>query len=679
MASVSTGTLNSAGIGSNLPVNDMISKLMAVEAQPLQLLDVKEGNLTAQISAFGQVKGVLSNFQTSVQSLEDSSKFNSIQASSSATDYVTVSGDSTAGVGSYQLRVDQLAQSQKLATTAFASTTTPIGGGTLTFSFGTTTTAGTPPATSFTLNPDKVPQQVSIPAGSTMSGIRDAVNKANIGVTATIVNDGTGNRLLFTSASGTKSTLKIESSDSSLNAITNDPTGAGNQLTQVQAAQDAKFELDGMAITKQSNTVTDAVSGLTFNLLKVNLATDTPASINVSRSSTGVQKAIQAFVKSYNDLNKALNDVSKVDTSVAPTAGQQRQAPPLAGDATIRSIQTRLHEVFSAIQDVGGAYTRPADIGLTFQKDGTLSLDSSKLSAAISSNPDDVMKLFGSVGTPTDSKIKFGAASGSTQTGNYAINLNAVQNGTLLGASVLSGTINVTSAASFSVKINGQTSGALSLPTGSYTAATLASTLQSAINADSTLSANGATVSVSVDGSGKLLLTSSKTGTTSTVEVLGGLDNVTTAAGSLNLFSTGAGVAGADKVSGTIGGYAALGDGNKLTGAVGTPVEGLSVTVNGGTIGDRGTVDFTKGFAFALDGVLNSLLTSQTGVLDTKTKGLNDSVTSIEKRKDQLNTQLTATEARYRAQFNAMDTAVAQLQSLGTYLTQQLAGLAKSG
>ncbi|MFC3532000.1 flagellar filament capping protein FliD [Vogesella facilis] len=663
-------TLSSAGIGSNLPIDNMVSQLMAVESRPLQQLNSKEATVQAQISALGQVKGALSAFQSATKALQDSSKFNAIQATSSSEDNVKVSGSNAAGTGSFLLRVNQLAQSQKLATTAFASTTTAIGGGTLTFSFGTTSGA------SFALNPEKVPQTVTIPAGSTLAGIRDAVNKANIGVTASIVNDGTGNRLVYTTATGTKSTLKVESSDSSLAAFTNDP--AGTKLTEVQSAKDAIFELDGMTITKQGNTVTDAVDGLTFSLVKVHAATDSAAKIDVTRSSSGISKAIQDFVKSYNELDKALNDVSKVDTTTKPAKGQQRTAPPLAGDASIRAIRNQIRTAFSVVQNIDGDFTRPAEIGLAFDKNGSLALNTTKLQAAIDANPDDVLKLFGSVGTPTDGNIKFSAATGNTQTGNYAINLTAVQNGTLLGASALGSAIVVTAPASFSVKINGDSTASLTLPAATYTPATLASKLQEVINADSTLTTKGDKVTVSVDSSGKLLLSSTKTGTSSTVEVLGGLDSVTTDTGSVSLFNTGVGIAGSDKVSGTIGGYSALADGNKLTGAIGTPVEGLSVTVNGGTIGDRGTVEFSKGFAFALDGVLTSLLASKTGVIDAKTDGLNSTVKRIGEQRDRMNDRLTKTEARYRKQFNALDATVSQMQSTGNYLTQQLAALTKS-
>lgn len=671
-------TLSSAGIGSNLPIDDLVSKLMTVEARPLQQLAVKEAEAQSKISALGQVKGALSALQTAVKTLQDSSKFNAVKATTTATDYLSISASNGAASGSYAIKVLELAQSQKLASGTFASTSTAVGGGSLTFSFGTTTGSG--PTAAFSLNPDKVPKTVTIPAGATLAGIRDAVNKANIGVNATIVNDGTGNRLVFSSAStGTKSTLKIEAgpgSDVGLSAFTHVP--GGTTLTELQPAKDAKINLDGMDIIKQSNTISDAVEGLTFTLKKKHADADAAGRVDVARNSSDVKKTIDDFVKSYNELSKTLDSLSKVDTSTTPAKGETRTAPPLAGDSVISSIRSQLRSVFIASQDVNGAYKLPNDIGLTFSKTGELTLDSSKLQKAIDNNPDDVMKLFGSAGKPSDANISFVAATGSSKTGVYDVNLTAVLNGTKLGDAVVPSTVELNNPASFVLKINGTTTGSLTLPATIYSPTSLASALQTAINADSALVAAGASTVVSVDPSGKLLISSSKTGSTSTVEVVSGdLGNVDTTNGFLSLFTTGAGTAGADSVSGTIGGYAALADGNKLTGAVGTPVAGLSIAVNGGTVGARGTIDFTKGFAFALDGVLSNLLADKNGAVAAKTDGLNAEVKRIGERRDRLNTQLEMTEARYRKQFTAMDALVSQFTSTSNYLTQQLSALSK--
>lgn len=657
--------LTASGIGSNLPIEELVSKLMSVESQPLQKLVQKESLVQSKISALGQVKSAVSAFQTALKSMQDNSKFNAAQVTSSMEDYVTVSGSNSAANASYSLKVLDLAQGQKLASAYFSSTSTAIGGGNLTFSFGT----GSADGSSFAINSGKTAKTVAIPAGSTLSGIRDAVNKANIGVTASIVNDGTGNRLVFTAPTGTNNALKITTDNAGLSAFVNDFPGA--KLTSVQAAKDARFELDGMVITKSDNTVSDVVDGLTFTLKKPHAATDPLAQVNVNRSTDTVKKTIDDFVKSYNSLEATLNSVSKVNI----VNGKATSTPALAGDAMIRGIQNQIRSFFATPQEVDGVYTLPAEIGLVFDKSGTLTLNAEKFKKAIDSNANDVMKLFGSAGTPSDPNIRFVSASAKTQTGEYDIALTSVRNGTMLGATALSGIISIdASSPKFSVEVDGVSTGDLTLTAKDYTPAELAAELQSKIN---TGLGSNAKVTVSVDSSGYLLMSSSKTGTSSTVKVLSGLDSmVLSDLSTLKLFNVGAGTPGADKVSGTIGGYAALGSGDNLTGASGTPVEGLTVAVSGGTTGARGKVEFTKGLAFGLDGMLNRLLESKTGLFDTKSDSLNASIKDIGKQRDKLNDRLTQVEARYRKQFAALDTMVGQFQSTSNYLSQQLSALA---
>ncbi|MBI3143688.1 MAG: flagellar filament capping protein FliD [Pseudogulbenkiania sp.] len=677
--------LSVSGLGSGLQVDDLVSKLMSVESQPLQQLAVKEATYLGKVSALGQVKSAVSSFQTATKALQDSSRFVAIKASSANNDVATISAGSTAAVANYSLHVDDLAQSQKLASAAVSSSKSAIGSGTLRIYFGTDNGAG-----GFALNSDKPYKDVTIKTGATLEDIRDAVNAAQIGVAASIVNDGSGYKLVYSSNdTGTKNALKVATNDASLSSLTNadklytdaafSVTSAtiSTNLSVVQSAKDAKFTLDGIAITKSSNTVTDVVDGLTITLKKKQETTDAAISLAVSKDSSGIKKTIEEFVKAFNDLNKTLTDVSSFD-SAEPKSGEQRQAAALNGESVIRSVKTQIRSVFNSVQDVGGAFKLPADVGISFNTDGTMKLDSSKLQKAIDSNPQDIVKLFGSVGSPTDSQVSFVSATGKTASGTYALAVSSLQNGVLAGAAAVPSSLTVSSSQSFQVKINGTSSGTLTLAAATYTPASLATALQTAINADSALTTAGAKVSVTVDSaSGKLVLTSQKTGTDSTVEVLSGLDAVGTPA--VNLFNNGAGVTGSANISGTIGGYAASGSGNTLTGAIGTPVEGLALSVSGGATGDRGEVVFAKGFAFALDGVLNQLLDSKSGPIAARTDGLNASVKSIGQQRDVLNRRLEDTEARYRKQFNALDSMVSQWTNLGSYLTQQLASLNTSG
>lgn len=664
------------GLGSNLPIDSLITGLMNIEKQPLTQLDAKTTSYQNKLSALGQVQGSLASFQGAAIALQNSSNFSATKASSSLSDVVSISAGDKAAAGSYALSVQTLAQNQKLATSAFSSATSVIGSGKLTFSFGTTSTTGTPPTPSFTPNPDKTEQTVTIPANATLNDIRDAVNAAKIGVTASVVNDGTGYRLVYTATdTGTNNSLKIVNSDDggTLSGLAHDPAGA--TLTVVQAAQDASFTLDGIPITKHSNTVTDAIDGLTLTLKKAQASGDAPAQLTVSKDTSGIKSTLNAFVKAYNSLKSMLTSVSAVDTSTPVQAGTQRDAAPLNGDSIIRSIQSQIRGVFNKIQDVGGAYRVPAEIGLGFDKNGNMTLDNTKLQKAIDANPQDIAKLFGAVGTPSDAQVSFISSSSNSVAGRYAVNISGLQHGVLSSAAAVPSSLTIPPAGqAFSVNIDGTAdSGSLLLPGGDYSPASLATALQTAINGDSALAAAGAKVSVTVDSAtGKLLLSSSKTGSASTVKVVSGLSNV----GGVSLFADGAaGTPGQASVSGMLGGYAAVGDGNALTGAVGTPVEGLKISVDGGGTGDRGTVTLTRGFAFDLDKALSGMLDSKNGLIASKTAGLNASIKSVADQRDALNLRLADTEARYRKQFNALDSLVSQLNSTGTYLTQQLANL----
>ena len=276
----SSGTLSSPGIGSGLDVNGIVSKLMAVESQPLNDLNTQEAAYQAKISAYGSVKSALSTFQTALSSLTDPTSFQSLSATVGATGVLAASAAAPAVAGNYSIEVTQLAQAQKLASSGFASTNTVVGTGTLTFDFGTFD------GTTYTPNGATGSQTVTIGSGQgTLAGIRDAVNAANIGVTATIVNDGSanGNRLVFTSTnSGASNSIRVSVADadgnntdtSGLSQLAYNPSaavGAGKNLVQNVAAQNALLNIDGIAVSKPTNTITDAIQGVTLNLQSTNV------------------------------------------------------------------------------------------------------------------------------------------------------------------------------------------------------------------------------------------------------------------------------------------------------------------------------------------------------------------------------------------------------------------------
>ncbi|CUA85273.1 Flagellar capping protein FliD [Gulbenkiania indica] len=657
--------LTSSGLGSGMNIDDLVSKLMNVETRPLLQLQQKQKTYQDKISALGQIKGGLSTFQTALKNLQDPTKYQTLSGSTSDKDVAEISAGSKAPVGAFSLKVETLAASQKLATATFVSSKTPVNGATeetLTFSFGTTS------GSTFTPQSGTLSKQVKIAPNATLEEIRDSVNKANIGVSASIVNDGSGYRLIYSSAkTGAENTLKITAeggAGSALAGLTHDP--AGSKLTTMQDAKDAVFYIDGLKIVKPSNTVSDAIEGVTLTLKKAQDADDAALRMNVSRDTSGVKKTLDEFVKSYNDLNKMLKEATAATPGTKP--GESGTAAPLNGITAIRNIQSQLRVAFGAVTDNGGTFKFASQLGLTFSKDGQLSLDSTKLNKAIDEAPDDVARFFATGATIEGSGFSFSTSTANTKAGTYEVAVDAVVNGYNFAGSTPS---SLTGGQSFAVKVDGVTVNA-TLPAGPFNSATaLAKALESTINGDAGLAAAKGKVSVTVDdATGKLLMTSTKSGEESKVEVLSGLEF----AG----FTPGAGVAGSKNVSGTIGGYPARGDGNKLVGAVGTPVEGLTIEITGGTVGDKGKLTYTQGFSFQLGKTVESML-ADNGPLTAFDKGLNASLKDLQKQQDRLSKSLQVTEARYRAQFNAMDRLLSQLNSTSSFLNQQIAGLQKSG
>lgn len=661
--------LSSPGIGSNLDVNSIVSSLMAIERQPLNVLDTKEASYQAKLTAYGTLTSALSTFQTAVAGVNDAAKFNALKATPADATVVTASASSTAVPGSYSLEVTQLAQAQKLVSTGQASSTAAIGTGTLTFDFGTIsggtfdTGTGKYTGASFTSNGSGSKTVTIDSSNNTLAGIRDAINSANIGVTATIINDGSATpyRLALTSnTTGAANSIKISGGDVGLSALLgHDPANdTGQNLSQTVTAQNAAFKVDGVPVTKSSNTASDVIQGVTLNLLKTNVGS--PTTISVARDPATVKSSVDAFVKAYNDINKTLSDLSAYNSTT-------KQAAILQGDSTVRSIQYRLRSTLNTALAGNASYTSLSQIGITFQKDGTLAVDSAKLQSAIDTNAADVAGVFAAAGKATDSLVSYASSTTNTKAGTYTVSVSQMATqGNSVGSGAAGLTIDATNN-TLELSVDG-VAATITLASGSYTADTLTTELQSKINGASAFSSAGISVKVTQSAS-VLTVTSNRYGSASTVNVTGGN-------GQANL-ALGAGTPGLD-VAGTINGMAATGSGQYLTGSTGNDADGLKLLVSGGGTGSRGSVYFSKGYAYQLDNLVDDFLGSS-GSITSRTNGINASITDIGKRRETLSRRLVDIESRYRAQFTSLDTLISSMKKTSDYLTQQLANLPKTG
>jgi len=663
-------SITSSGIGSGLDIEGLITSLMNAEQAPLTQLATKEVKIQSKISALGTLKGALSTFQSSVKTLTDASKFMQAKATSSDSDVATVSASNTAQAGSYSLEVTQLAQSHKLKSgVTFSDTTAVVGTGKITIQFGDYSSG------SFVVNPDKAAATIEIDSSkNTLAGVRDAINAAEAGVKATVINDGTGNRLVLTSSStGLANSMKITVSEdgdglntdnNGLSRLTYDAgTGGTRNLAEVQVAKNALFTLDGLSITKASNTVTDVIAGVTLNL---KTKTESAETITVSRDTASVADSVQAFVKAYNTLASNMSQMGSYSYNADTKTGS---AGALQGETSLRTAQWQLRSVLNGALS-SGTYTRLSQVGITYQKDGTLALDSAKLTNALESNFADVASLFTANGVPTDSGISFTGASDNTKVGNYAGNVTKLATkGVLNGSAITTPVVVDADSDSLKFKIDGIQSGAIALTQKTYTGAELAAELQTKINGDSALKAGGVSVTVAWNSSsGRLEVSSAKYGSSSKVELTSQDSGVVTKLG----LAVGLGTAGED-VAGTIDGMAATGNGQALTASEGAAI-GLKLTIQGTTTGYRGTIAFNRGFAYQLDKQVDSMLSS-TGSISARVDGLSASIKDIGTSRETLQRRLVDMEKRYRAQFSALDVSIASMKSTSTYLSQQLAGL----
>lgn len=646
--------ITSAGVGSGLDINGIISELMAVESRPLSQLQAKEAKEQQKLSAYGQVKSALSTFQDSVKALQDNTKFSGTKASVSEKDFLTASAGSTAQAGTYSVEVIDLAQSHKIASGTFSNSKTALAtnGNNLTIDVGT----------------KKL--ELSFDADLTLEELRDKINKEKAGVTANVVNDGTGYRLTLSATdTGAANTIKVSSTSSSSDLDKLLYAGGGgapsaSNAGQTQTAQDARVRIDGLTVTDSSNTLTKAIDGVTLTLTKKTEAAK-PVTVTVTKDTGSAKSLIEGISKSYNDLMKTLDSLTyfKADTA---KAGQLADAGILNGDSTIRFIRSQLRASFSTqISGISGDYSLPASVGVGFDaKTGNMTIDSAKLTKALEDDPQAVTKLFTASGNAADTGLNLISANGKTKAGEYEVVLTDAP-WVLQSSSVsnIATTPTQFDGNSMTIKVNGaaQTISLASLnnqPDAVSVASALQTTLDSAFGSG--------VVSVAFNtADNKFEFTAAKQNKDSRIEI-SSID--TAAAGYLGLTN---GSISPAKVAGTIGGISALGDGLTLSGAAGKDTEGLKIEITGGALGSRGTMTVTKGFGFVIDDAIESMI-KKGGLLDSRTDSINSTIKTLGREQDAMQNRLDQTETRLRNEFSRLDSTLSQMQQMSSYMQQQL-------
>lgn len=357
--------LRLSGLATNLDTEAIISKLMTLEQQPLNQVNQQATTLGKQKAAWTDIGQAMSALKDAADNLSYASAWTAVSAAVTDSSALSVSVTGKPSPDSYLMKVSSLAQAEAVQSGTFAGESTALGlRGTV--SFG-----------------DK---SVTFDATDSLDTIRDKINAAGAGLSASVlqVSPGQYSLLLRSTQTGTAGAVAFtdDATDRPLRALGLLDGGGAKHVVQV--AQDAQFSIGGVSFTRGSNTVSDALPGLTLTLKATNT---TGFSLNVSTDTAGLAAKINDFVAKYN----ALIDKIKASTN---------KDGVLEADPTLLSLQGRMANlVMDSIPGLPASLSNLSSVGVTLNRDGHLNVDSNKLTQALAANPSGVGALFTTAGS----------------------------------------------------------------------------------------------------------------------------------------------------------------------------------------------------------------------------------------------------------------------------------------
>lgn len=378
-------SISNIGVGSNLDLQDLLDKLEASENTRLDVINTQAKSYQTKLSGYGTIKSVLDAYAAAAKTLANAQTYSAVTASVGSDSVLSATNDATAVAGTYTVNVTALASAQSVVSKQVADQKAAIGGGTITFDLGENLGSGGTPTSTKT---------VTIGSDTSLQGIRDSINKAGVGVTASIINDGTGNRIVLTSdQTGTKSGFRVTASDSAVSdVVAYDPTVAvqPNGSSEKVKAANAALTINNIAVTSQSNTISEAAQGVTLNLKSLGTT-----SLDMKLDTASIKTAVSGFVAAYNNVLTAAKTLTAFDTDAETKAA-------LNGDSTLRNIQSRMRSMLNTpMSDGNGGTITLSDIGVEFSIDstnsGALKVNDDKLNKAITGNIDKLKAVFAGV------------------------------------------------------------------------------------------------------------------------------------------------------------------------------------------------------------------------------------------------------------------------------------------
>ncbi|SNY98593.1 flagellar filament capping protein FliD [Halomonas sp. hl-4] len=356
-------SISSLGVGSGLDLNGLLGQLQESEQAKLEPIQQQAETEEAQISAYGQLKSDLSQFQSAAEKLNDPATFESLSTDVEGSGVSAVSSED-AQPGQYNVQVDQLASAGSLVTERLDTSDEAVIDGDQSLSFN---------LAEGDIDP------INIADGSSLEDMRDAVNTQSDGrLNASIVNDGDGYRLAVNSTE-TGAASSIESTNFS-DILSADAQTSDAQV--VQAGEDAAFNVNGIDITSPTNQVEDAIQGVTLNLTEAGSS----STVTVEQDSDSIREQVTAFVDDYNALKGTIGELTAFDS-------ESGEAADLSGDNATRAVESSLRTALSSVVD-GDGFNVLSDAGISLELDGTLAINEDELDSAIANQPNELASFF---------------------------------------------------------------------------------------------------------------------------------------------------------------------------------------------------------------------------------------------------------------------------------------------
>jgi len=659
------GIMSINGLSSGLQTDQIISKYMDIARQPEQQLTDQKTKAQNQLVAWQDLNTRVLALQTQSAAIASSTNFQTKQATSSQPDIVDVTASTNATVGTYNVTVNNTAKSHQIASQTYSGLDSAISTGTI------------------RIMVDSNPVNINIDStNNTLVGVKDAINKANAGVSASVVNQGTASNPLYSmvitsNQTGTDHKMIIDAGTTGLQ-INTDQDGNGNR-TLVQAAGDAEIMLGSLKFTRSSNSVSDIIPGVTLDLSNADATKS--VKIDVTQDTQSSKTAIQNFVSQYNDIITTIKNDTSYDSQTGNTG-------VLMGNYEVQALEMDLESAVTnsvpgiPIQKGQQTYNALSTIGITTGTDGLLVIDDAQLSSALSDHAADVGKLFGTTMQSDSPYVSLVSSNSDTKESGikgYGISVTqAATRATLTASKAMNGTLT----ADEILTLNGKQ---VSLQAGwsltdvineinKHTADTNVSAIDTLLGTDHFL-----TLRALQYGSNSNITAVSSLSVNS--DVTSGVGNMTVSLTSNSVSGEGGAgtrVLGLD-VAGTINGERAKGNGQVLTAdpeSPTSPVKGLQVLVTNPTAGDANAT-FIKGVGTRIQELLTKM-TGSNGVFTTTETSLNSQIDATTKDISDMEDRLKVQQDQLYTQFNDMETKLAALQQQSDYLTQQFSSLTSS-